>query len=172
MLDSVDALVAAWNEEMPEVPGLVLQIAKRAARLHALLEATVSAELAKLGLARAEFEVLATLRRVGAPYRMKPSVLATPEVTASGGINKVADRMVAAGLVRAHDDPVDGRGSWLELTDKGVRFAETSVRNVAGAHEALLARAPKHRVQELGDVLRQVLEAMGEAGAEARTSRH
>jgi DNA-binding MarR family transcriptional regulator len=171
MPDSVDAIVAAWHEEMPEVSGLVLQIAKRTARLHGALDAVLGGELAKLGLTRAEFEVLATLRRIGAPYRMKPGVLVTSIVTASGGIHKVADRMVGAGLLRAHDDIVDGRGSWLELTEKGVRFAETAMRNVSGAHEALLARAPKELVRDMAEGLRRMMAALGESSQEPRTPR-
>ena len=168
MHDSVDAMVAAWHEEMPEISGLVLEIARRATRLHALLDAVLGGELAKLGLARAEFEVLATMRRTGTPYRARPGALVTAEVTAAGGIHKLADRMVAAGLLRAQDDPADGRNSWLELTEKGVRFSETAMRNVAGAHEALLLRLPKERARDLADLLREVLLSLGAQAIDAR----
>src|ERR1700742_2738736 len=104
MHDSVDAMVAAWHEEMPEISGLVLEIARRATRLHALLDAVLGGELAKLGLARAEFEVLATMRRTGTADRAGRGALVTAEVPAAGGIHKLADRMVAAGLLRAQDD--------------------------------------------------------------------
>ena len=55
--------------------GTELELSKRAARLAALLNAPVEAELTRLGLTKAEYDILAVLRASGKPYRLRPSVL-------------------------------------------------------------------------------------------------
>jgi len=59
------------------VVGVELALAKRAGRLSALLGERVNAELARMGLTKAEYEILAVLRASGAPYRLRPSDLAS-----------------------------------------------------------------------------------------------
>lgn len=65
--DEFDALLDAWSHELPELVGPQLTLLKRLAKLQALVEEVTRAELTELGLTYAEFDVLASLRRAGAP---------------------------------------------------------------------------------------------------------
>jgi len=160
--DHADEIIKTWRVELPEVAGLPLELAKRTARLAAKLDGALSAELAKLGLTRAEYDVLAALRRVGYPYRLKPSELTSSLLLSSGGTSNVIKRIVDAGYVRRDEDPDDGRSSWVELTDEGLVLAETAVRSTVAAQAALLAPVPKQKTRALASLLREVLLALGD----------
>lgn len=160
--DHADEVIARWRVEMPQLPELPLQIAKRTARLCAMLDAQSISELSKLELTRAEYGVLATLRRVGAPYRLKPSDLTAAAVLSTGGTSNVIRRMEQAGYVRRHEDPQDGRSSWVELTARGVKIAELAVQNSVQAHAKLLSVVPDGKAEALNNLLRQVLVLLGD----------
>lgn len=165
--DHADEIISAWRSEMPQLPFLPLQVAKRVARLNAMLDAACVNELTKLGITRAEYQVLATLRRVGRPYRLKPTELTMSALLSSGGTSNIVKRISDAGYVRRHEDPNDGRSSWVELTTDGVKMAETAVKRSLAAQEALLARIPATKIRALSDLLRQVLVALGDGATDA-----
>jgi DNA-binding MarR family transcriptional regulator len=160
--DRADQIIAGWRLEMPEIAGIALEVTKRTARLNAIFDEVLGAQLAKLGLTRAEYAVLATLRRSGRPYRMRPSDLTAALLLSSGGMSNVLKRIVEAGFVRRNSDPSDGRSSRVELTAEGVRLAETAVRRAVAAHGELLKKMPPAKTRELSDLLREVLILLGD----------
>jgi len=74
--DRVDALLAAWQAELPDVLGPSSELVKRIMLLAADLEEATRRVLPGFGLTVAQFDVLVTLRRAGRPYRMKPTLAA------------------------------------------------------------------------------------------------
>lgn len=161
--DVVDRIVAAWRAELPDVAGLPLELSKRIGRLAGLLDAVTVAELDRLGLTRAEYEVLARLRSSGAPYRRKPHELAQSLLLSSGGTTNVLNRLAATGLVTREADPADRRSSWVQLTPTGAQRAEAAVRAATAAQAALLDRLPETTGRALADLLRQVLTTVDDA---------
>ncbi|WP_279583020.1 MarR family winged helix-turn-helix transcriptional regulator [Fodinicola feengrottensis] len=137
--DMIDGIVAAWRTELPEVANLSLELSKRIGRLAGLVDAVTLAELDKLGLTKAEYEVLARLRSSGAPFRGKPNELTKSLSLSSGGTTNVLHRLTAAGLVTRGADPDDRRSSWVELTAQGVRTAEAAVLAANAAQSALFS---------------------------------
>jgi len=109
--DLVDEIVATWRTELPELDGLVLQLAKRAARLTGLIDAVTVAELDRLGRTKADYEVLSRLRAAGVPYQLKPHELASELLLSSGGTTNVLHRLTAAGLLVRHADRPTGAAS-------------------------------------------------------------
>ncbi|NIJ10220.1 DNA-binding MarR family transcriptional regulator [Saccharomonospora amisosensis] len=76
----------------------------------------------RFGLAPASFDILLRLAR--APqHRMPMTRLAKEAALSSGGFTKVADRLVAAGLVRRLPSPQDRRVTYVCLTTHGVDIA-------------------------------------------------
>lgn len=161
--DHADEVIEQWRSEMPEIVGVALEVAKRTARLGALLDAATAGELNQLGLTRAEYEILATLRRIGAPYRLRPTELTSALPLTSGGTSNVLRRLVEAGLVTREANPADGRSSWVQLTPEGVALAEAAVRHSVAAQSALIDRVPAGDARALADQLRDVLVALGDA---------
>ncbi|WP_433349654.1 MarR family winged helix-turn-helix transcriptional regulator [Microtetraspora malaysiensis] len=160
--DRVDEMIEAWRAELPEAATTQLEIVKRVGRLKARIETVTQAVLAGYGLTYAEFDVLATLRRAGHPYRVKPSTLAARLMLTTGGTSNILQRLLAAGLIEREPDPSDGRSSWVRLTPQGVERAEELSLATTEAHKDLFADVPEATARALADVLRDVLLALGD----------
>src|SRR5262245_49172238 len=122
--DRVDEVIEQWRAELPEAATVELEIVKRVGRLKAHIDAVFGAVLGDHGLTHAEFDVLATLRRAGAPYALRPGQLAARSMLTTGGTSNILQRLVTGGLVDREPDPSDGRSSWVRLTPLGVERAE------------------------------------------------
>lgn len=161
-MDRVDALLAAWRAEQPEMATLNLEVVKRTARLSALIDAATQRALADFDVTYAEFDVLATLRRAGKPYRLKPGRLARESMLTTGGTANILQRLTAAGLVERESDPEDRRSSWVRLTRDGVRTGAAIAAATNGAYAELLDRLPEETRSALNDALRAALIALGD----------
>lgn len=77
----------------------------------------------RFGLSPAQFDIL--LRLVRTPgYRLPMTRLAREAALSSGGFTKVADRLVAAGLIMRRPSPDDRRVTYAALTEHGRGVAE------------------------------------------------
>ncbi|GIH90518.1 MarR family winged helix-turn-helix transcriptional regulator [Planobispora siamensis] len=167
-MDHVDEMIAAWRAELPETATTELEIVKRLGRLKGRVEEVTQAVLGEYGLTYADFDVLATLRRAGAPYRLKPSLLASRTSLTTGGTSNILQRLTGAGLVEREPDPDDGRSSWVRLTPLGVRRAEELAVATTRAHEDLFSAVPEAAVRDLADLLRVALLALGDHAGPSR----
>ncbi|WP_433241565.1 MarR family winged helix-turn-helix transcriptional regulator [Streptosporangium sp. CA-135522] len=163
--DHVDEMMEGWRAELPEAATVQLEIIKRAGRLKSLVEEVTQSVLGAYGLTYAEFDVLATLRRAGAPYRLKPSQLASRSSLTTGGTSNILQRLTTAKLVEREPDASDGRSSWVRLTPLGARRAEELALATTEAHGSLLAGVPQDTARALADLLREVLLALGDRPA-------
>jgi DNA-binding MarR family transcriptional regulator len=160
MKDLVDDIVAAWNRELPEVAGLELELGKRAGILHSILNEAATRPLARFKLTKAEYDVLAVLRATGAPYRLKPTDLASRLWLSSGGTSNVLKRLTDADLISRDQDPGDARSSWVQLTAQGVETAEAAVRAATDEQRRLLKSVPEATARAAADALREMLIAL------------
>ena len=55
---------------------------------------------AEADLGNGDFDVLATLRRAGAPFRLSPGELSASTMVTSGAVTKRVDRLESKGLVK------------------------------------------------------------------------
>jgi DNA-binding MarR family transcriptional regulator len=160
--DRVDEMIAAWRAEQPEFATIALELVKRVGRLSAYTAEATQRALDGFGLTYAEFDVLATLRRAGPPYRLKPSRLAESSMLTTGGTSNILQRLAAAGLVEREPDPDDRRSSWVRLTAKGVETSERIGFATTTEHTALFARVSEDAARALADRMRDVLIALGD----------
>lgn len=117
--DHVDRLLAQWASERPDLDTRPLEIAARIARLDHFVVRTSRAALEHFGLSEADGNVLAALRRSGAPYRLTPSELTASLLVSSGAMTNRIDGLETRGLVRRVDDPDDRRRVQVTLTEAG-----------------------------------------------------
>lgn len=117
--DAVDAIVAQWQRERPDLDLAAMAIIGRLGRVHLLAERAIEAVFTDHGLQRGEFDVLAALRRSGEPFELTPSVLADTLMLSRAGMTGRLDRLEAAGLVRRVADPADRRAVRVALTPAG-----------------------------------------------------
>lgn len=159
--DGVDAILAQWRRERPELDVSPIGVFGRMARLSRAQIAASEARLARLGIQASEFDVLATLRRSGAPYALTPSQLAQAVMITSGGMTGRVDRLAAAGFVVREQDPRDRRSVRVRLTEDGLATVdEALVDHLAAEEELLTPLTPAERTR-LAALLRKLLVARG-----------
>ncbi|HEY0239994.1 MAG TPA: MarR family transcriptional regulator, partial [Friedmanniella sp.] len=73
--DEVDDLVVAWRRERPDLDTSPMEVLSRVDRLARHVDRARAAAFSRHGLEGWEFDVLAALRRSGAPYRASPGAL-------------------------------------------------------------------------------------------------
>lgn len=131
----------------------------RLGRAAAYIDAGVNARLAEFGLTRGSWDVLASLRRGGPPYRLSPTHLYLELMRTSGAMTHRLSGLERTGWIRRIPDPEDGRGLLVELTRKGLALVE----QVAPAHltneQALLAPLSADEQSILTNLLRKLLRA-------------
>ena len=126
---------AQWRAERPEIDTSPMGII---ARLHRIADA-LRGELLTLyrehGLGEGEFDILATLRRSGAPFELTPSELAQQTMVTTGAVSKRLDRLETTGFVTRRENLEDARGRVVALTPQGRdtidRAYEAHMRNEA-----------------------------------------
>lgn len=119
--DRVARIQAQWRRERPDLDVAPQGVIGRLHRLAAHLTQELTDVYRQHGLSEGEFDVLATLRRTGAPYELAAGELAEHTMVTTGGLTKRIDRLEAAGLVRRRPSETDGRGRVVGLTPAGVR---------------------------------------------------
>lgn len=135
--DLIGRGMAQWRAERPDIDCSGKAIVGRVLHLQGIILRAVNAALAPYGLRYPTYAVLATLRVAGAPYRMSPSQLQATMLFTSGGVSNLLRRVEAAGLIRRVDDPVDRRGTIVELTESGFALVERAMPAHAAAERQL-----------------------------------
>jgi DNA-binding MarR family transcriptional regulator len=131
--DEVDRLVEAWQRERADLDLQPMEVLSRVTRLGHHLDRARRQAFAEHGVESWEFDVLAALRRAGAPYELSPGRLLRETLVTSGTMTNRVDRLAARGLVERLPDPHDRRGVLVRLTDAGRA-------KVDGALDGLLSR--------------------------------
>jgi len=132
MRDEVDQLVEAWHRERADLDLAPVEVFSRISRLARLLDRARRQAFTAHRIEPWEFDVLAALRRAGAPYQLSPGRLLHETLVTSGTMTNRVDRLAQRGFVERSPDPRDRRGVLVTLTTAGKR-------TVDGAFESLLA---------------------------------
>ncbi|WP_148663603.1 MarR family transcriptional regulator [Bosea vaviloviae] len=156
-LDHVERLRGHWARELPDLDTTPMAVLGRAYRLSNLIRPGIERCFARFGLDRGEFDVLCTLRRSGAPYRLTPTDLYRSLMISSGGLTHRLVRLEKAGLIRREKALEDGRSLLVMLTEEGVRQVEDAFRaDMANEMRFLEGIAPDRRAA-LAELLKELL---------------
>jgi DNA-binding MarR family transcriptional regulator len=158
--DAVDRIVAQWARERPDLDTGAMAVIGRIHRVADLLEAGLRPPFAAEGLGNGDFDVLASLRRAGAPYRLSATDLTATMMVTSGAATKRVDRLAAAGLVTRTVAEHDGRGRLIELTPAGVEVVDRVVEAHWANEERLLEPLDAGERAALVATLRKLLLAL------------
>lgn len=156
-MDGVDRIAAQWAVERPELDSSPMQVIGRIHRVADLLEAGLRPPFAEEGLGNGDFDVLASLRRAGAPFRLTPTELTATMMVTSGAVTKRVDRLEKAGLVRRSVAEHDARGRLIELTRRGVKVVDRLVVKHWANEDRLLAALDADQRDQLVGLLRLLL---------------
>jgi DNA-binding MarR family transcriptional regulator len=161
--DAVDAIVAQWRTERPDLDPAAKHITGRIVRLAWLFqsefERTKGAGFGKHGLKETDFGVLSALRRSGEPYELTPTELARHRMITSGGMTAALDRLEAKGMIVRHPNPNDRRGSLVRLTEPGRELIDGSMVLHAQVEHTLVASLGEKDAKDLERLLRKLLIA-------------
>ncbi|HEU4757161.1 MAG TPA: MarR family transcriptional regulator [Agromyces sp.] len=138
--DHVARIMAEWHRERPDLDVSPQGVIGRLHRLANALTEELVVVYGRFGLAEGEFDVLATLRRAGAPYERTPGDLAASTMVTSGAMTKRIDRLEQRGLVTRRVSDTDGRGRVIALTPAGRDLIdEVMTAHMANEHRLLEA---------------------------------
>ncbi|WP_328805725.1 MarR family winged helix-turn-helix transcriptional regulator [Sabulicella rubraurantiaca] len=168
MKDHVDRLREQWAREIPDLDTEPMAILGRALRLTQLLRSGIEQGFAEFGLDRGEFDVIATLRRAGPPYRLTPTDLYSTLMISSGGLTHRLGRLGKAGLIRREQSPHDGRSVHVTLTDAGIALAEEAFRKDMASEAKHLAHLTSKERKALAELLRKLLSGVEKETGPAR----
>lgn len=162
MGDHVDEILEQWRRELPGLDRSPMGVIGRISRLAAMLQRELEEVFAEHGLNGGEFDVLASLRRSGRPFRLTPGALSRSLIVTTGGMTKRLRALEGAGLVRRRPDPDDRRSSSVELTKPGRKLVETVVRVHMANEERLLAGLDARQRAALAGLLRELAVSLGD----------
>lgn len=156
-MDHVDAILAQWNRERPDLDVAPMGLVGRLTRVSRLLSREMEKTFARHGLNAATFDVLATLRRAGAPHALSPGELMAAMMVTSGTVTNRIDQLEKAGLVERRANPADGRGFLVALTPAGLATIEAAVGDHVATQARLVAELPEQDRAALEQGLRRLL---------------
>ena len=160
--DLVDEILAQWQKERPDLDASPMGVIGRVARLHKYLQKGIAEVFAQYGLNPGEFDVLATMRRNGAPYQLTPTELYNSMMVSSGTMTNRVDKLEKMGLVERVPDERDRRGTLIHLTDKGLSTIDKAVTAHVENEHRLLNGLKQSELDELAQLMRKLLVSLEE----------
>lgn len=158
--DQVDRLRAQWRVEKPDLDTSPVEIFGRIYRISRLITPGIEEALGRHGLDRGEFDVLATLRRQGPPFRLTPTELYAALLIASGSLTHRLGRLERAGLIRRVPSDRDGRSLSAELTEPGHAAVLAAYRDDMAFEASLLEGLEPEARDELTEALRRLMSVV------------
>lgn len=158
-MDHVNFITQQWEQERPDLDVTAMGIIGRVGRLYLAYQQGMQKTWAEFGLNAAKFDVLATLRRSGAPYVLSPGDLLKATMVASGTMTNRIDRLEADGLVKREVNPEDSRSFLIGLTDQGFALIDQAVTAHVQTQAGLLEGLASEEVETLRLLLSKALVA-------------
>lgn len=125
--DRVARIQAEWRIARPDLDPSPQGVIGRLHRIAQALTAELTRVYADFDLSEPEFDLLATLRRAGAPYARTAGDLAAHTMVTTGGLTKRVDRLIERGLVERDGEASDARRRVIRLTDTGRELIDRAV---------------------------------------------
>lgn len=158
--DAVDAILAQWQRERPDLDCSPMGPIGRIARCAALLEQRLESTFTQCDLSGWEFDMLATLRRAGAPYCLSPTELFSTLMVTSGTMTHRLKRLESRGLISRQANANDARSMLVQLTDEGLALIDRAVEKHVENERQILSGVSAESLGELDLRLKELLRAL------------
>ncbi|MDH1477004.1 MarR family transcriptional regulator [Comamonas thiooxydans] len=156
-LYAVDVVIGQWAQERPDLDASPMGPIERIKRCAALLGQSLEENFAQFGLSLWEFDMLATLRRSGAPYCLSPTELFSMLMVTSGTMTHRLKRLEASGLIQRIPNSQDARSMLVQLTAKGLKLIDDAVEAHIEKERELMSRLPRDVLAQLNTHLSALL---------------
>ncbi|BBB29493.1 MarR family winged helix-turn-helix transcriptional regulator [Neptunomonas japonica] len=156
-MNKIKLVTSQWQREMPQLDLLPMKVIGNLGKATRLVTRNYLDPFFKShGLQLGEFDVLATLRRSGAPYELAPTQLFEALLISSGGMTNRLDRLEKAGLIARAPNPEDRRGTLVLLTEEGL----TLMNQIVPLHVENEANSLSNLSREEQETLERLLEKL------------
>lgn len=161
--DAVDAITAEWAETRPDLDVSPMEVIGRISRISRLIDRRLADNFTANGIESWMFDVMATLRRIGAPHELTPGELLSRTMVTTGAMTNRIDRLVERGFVERVPSATDRRSVTVRLTLDGIALVDrVAPTHYATEREILAAFSPGQQAQ-LTRSLRTLLLHLGDA---------
>lgn len=157
--DHVDRVLGQWMAQRPDLDVTPMGVIGRITRMARVVDRSTESVFNQYGLTREGFDVLATLRRSGPPFRLTPTQLFKMLMISSGTMTNRLDRLENAGFICRLPDPSDRRGTLIELTAQGLELVDIAVAAHLANEAQLIASLTSDEQAQLAGLLRKLLLA-------------
>lgn len=161
-MDRAARAMEQWKRERPDLDVSPMGVIGRLSEVSSqIARDRLAPTFARFGLQSGEFDVLATLRRSGAPHALTPTDLYEATMVTSGAMTARLDRLEKAGLIQRAPHPSDRRGVVVQLTAKGLELIDEALAaHVANEHQILAGLTIEDR-QILARLLEKLIASLG-----------
>ncbi len=156
-MDAIDRVVSQWAKERPELDTEPMAIMGRLMRIAKHMENHVAELHKRYDLKMGEFDVLATLRRSGQPYRLTPSELISSMMLTSGAMTNRLDKLEKKGLIAREHSKEDRRSVTVALTAKGFELIDSLIEQHLQAQHELMGSLSSTEKGQINQALKLLL---------------
>lgn len=120
----VETILAQWKQQHPDLNFEPMALIAALTQAYHLTSIPIDEMMAKYGLTRGMFDVLAALRRSGKPFELTPKELSASLLLSGAGLTNRLDRLQSLDLISRLPDPTDRRSLRISLTKRGKEFVD------------------------------------------------
>jgi DNA-binding MarR family transcriptional regulator len=159
-------MLREWQQRRPDLDTSALAVVSRVLRASLLLQETLDDIAAAYGLShQGDLDVLTDIYRADPDRGLTPTELAEALLLTPGGMTVRLHRLQDAGLINRAPNPHDRRGVLVRLTPTGIDLVEHALVTLLDAQAASLRSLAAVERGELADLLRTLLEGLGDVPA-------
>jgi DNA-binding MarR family transcriptional regulator len=160
-MQRAERAVQQWRKERPDLDVSPMAVIGRLSEAATVISRDrLSPVFARFGLQHGEFDVLATLRRSGAPFALTPTELYEATMVTSGGMTNRLDRLERAELIARKAHPTDRRGTIVQLTDKGRKLIDKALTAHVENEHAILSALTTAERDTLAALLGKLIDSL------------
>ena len=156
-LDGIDAIVAQWQAEKPQLDLSAMAIIGRLKKCHALMQPQLDKVFERHNLGFWEFDVLATLLRSGKPYCLAPTQLFSTLMVTSGTMTHRMTQLEKRGLIERIANEHDARSKLVKLSKSGFDVINKAVDEHVANEQTILSALNKQQQTQLDQSLKHLL---------------
>lgn len=158
--DEVDRILEQWQKERPDLDVSPMGPIGRIKRCSTLLERLLESRFSAFDLNLWEFDMLATLRRSGSPYRLSPTELFSTLMITSGTMTHRLKKLEQRNLIERINNQDDARSTLVQLTDHGLELINRAVDAHVENERLILSVLNLNEIESLNSCLSALLQSL------------
>lgn len=164
-MQNLEKIKQQWAKEWPELDTSTMMLIGRLQLVHKQMTTRMNQTFRRFGLTDAGFDVIATLRRSGPPYKLTAGQLLEQMLVTSGSMTSRLGRLEKQGWVCRLTDEHDKRVVWVQLTPSALAMSDDIILAHVETQKQLLAHVHCDDRRQLTELLARYFDTPPEDGA-------